>query len=100
MEPTRPELGTGKPGRPAGPTVTRRRQALVWAFYIAAGIAQASLLAWAVERFDFSPTVIGGYALWYVGLGYFTWLGFRGRLNEPPLELGLARGPAVDDPSG
>ena len=96
---TRPHLGTVEPGRPAGPTVTRRRQALFLALYVGTGIAQAWLLARAVQRFNMSPAVVGAFAVHYVGVGYFAWCGFRGRLNEPPLELGLARDPANDDPS-
>ena len=45
---TRPDLEAGEPERPAGSTVTRRRQALFWAFYVVVGIAQAWLLARAV----------------------------------------------------
>ena len=95
---TRPDLGAGEPGRPAGPTVTRRRQALGWSMYIVAGIGQAWLLARAVERFDISPAVLGGIAVGYVVCGYLAWCGSRGRLDEPPLELGLARDPSDDDP--
>ena len=78
----------------------RRRLALAYSVFIATGIiAQAWLFVWSIERFDISLAVVAGSFVPYVLIGYFAWQNSRGRLNEPPLKLDLARDPPADDPA-
>ena len=93
---TRPDLGTGEPGRHPNPRTRRGREGLA---YFLLGVGGLVLL-WAAGRDDSSDTLSTvGRALVLAG-GWLAWCGFR-RVGErePPLELGLVRDPANDDPS-
>ncbi len=94
-----PGTGTEELGQPPNPRARRRRLALVYSLFVVVGIAQAWMLARLVERHDFSPAVAAGSFVPYVITGYSAWQSSRGRLNEPPLKLDLARAPPDEDPA-